>query len=37
MAYKEKLEAEGRGIDIYKLFDEKAARSKKSTAGISVF
>ena len=28
MAYEEKLEAEGRGIDIYKLFDEKAARSK---------
>ena len=28
MAYEEKLEAESREIDIYKLFDEKAARSK---------
>ena len=28
MAYEEKIEAESRNIDIYKLFDEKAARSK---------
>jgi xylulokinase len=28
IAYEEKLEAEGRKIDIYKLFDEKAAKSQ---------